>query len=352
MSQYTDEFITGLKRAILGANQDLFYVSSNTVKELELPNKAELILMYGERDTRRSMDPLEFVHEATWCYCKLENSPSSQIYQISTASNLLVDNNRHKAIQYSNICGPEPTADHFSDMLQLAYKLEPSEIITVVNLHGSGASIPQHFHTQIWPLSFLHNTQGKQNSIALLLNNIRLDLSRSTSLHDQYIHIKEVTFPVWGLQIEFAQDTYTPEKIGRMLYEAIHYKVRYESQLHLSYNLYIKSTQPNVVTVLFREVGKERPFQTPEIYDLITEITNLETAARIRSSDNARWRWGWLECIGGLPARDDSFACTDIFDSEFWEGVYDFMTLDKKYRCAIWHQVEKGLTDGENSLIQ
>lgn len=59
-----------------------------------------------------------------------------------------------------------------------------------------------------------------------------------------------------------------------------------------------------------------------------------------------------LECLGGLTAQDESFACTDICKNEFWEEVYDVMSLDKKHRDAVWHQVERGLTEGVNQLEQ
>ena len=350
MSQYTDEILTDLRRSVLGSKQDPFFSSGNIVKALECPDKTKLFLIYGKPDTRRSMDPLEFDEKTSWCFCKKKQSQYEEIYRLSAASNLLIDHHRHKAMLYSELCGPEPTIEHFSDMLLLANKLKLDDVIILLNLHDSGASVPQHFHAQIWPFSYQDNNRKEQNLIGFLLNNIKLDESTSTSLCNQQICIKEVCSPIWGLQIEFSQSPFAPEEIGRMLYNAIHCKVRYESQLNLSYNLYIKSMTPNTIIVLFREAPKEKPFYTSRVFSLIEKTADSETAEKICDSDNAQWRWGWLECLGGLPARDASFADIAKFGVQFWQEVYQYITLNEKYQSAVKARVEAAFSRQEVDL--
>lgn len=337
------EAVDALKRSLLPARGDFFDACVFDVTMIELGDDIKLILGSPHKsDTRRRKDPLTF-KSAPCFFCGPTGTSSWDEYQPSRTSNILVLNEAQIGLQYPKQCGPEPTVDAFVEMLQLAFAVRPHSILTVVNLYGSGASIPQHFHTQLVPLCCRQGESGKQRDIAFLLENMRLG-TQTDSLNGDRIRIREIVAPMWGCQIRFDDTDYGPDKIGQMIYRAVH-ETRYRSQLRLSYNLYIRSSDPSVVTILFREVYKECPFQRHEVLGLVAGISDAETAERVRASDNAQWRWGWLECIGGLPARDSSFADTNAFDAEFWKGVYDLVALDKRYRRPVWLQVKTRLTE-------
>ena len=337
------EAVDALKRSLLPARGDFFDASVFDVTVIECGDDIRLILGSPlQPDARRSADSLKF-ESAPCFFCGPKGLPSWDEYRLNPASNILVRNEVQIGLQYPEQCGPEPTVEAFVEMLQLAFAVRPHSMLTVVNLYGSGASIPQHFHTQLVPLCCRQGESGRQRDIALLLENMRLG-TQTDSLNDDKIRIREIVAPMWGCEIRFDGTDYGPHKVGQMLYNAVQ-ETRYHSQLRLSYNLYIHSVDPSVVTILFREVYKECPFQRHEALGLIAGISDAETAERVRASDNARWRWGWLECIGGLPARDGSFADTNAFDAKFWKGVYDFMTLDEKYRCPVWLKVKTQLTE-------
>jgi hypothetical protein len=337
------EAVDALKRSLLPARGDFFDAGVFGVTVIESGDDIRLILGSPHKsDTRRREDPLTF-RSAPCFFCGPKGASSWNEYQLNLASNILVRNKIQIGLQYPKQCGPEPTVEAFVEMLQLAFEVRPHSILTVVNLYGSGASVPQHFHTQLVPLYCRQDESRKQRDIASLLENIRLGTQMESLNHDK-IHIQEIVAPMWGCEIRFDSTDYGPHKIGQMLYKAIH-GTRYHSQLRLSYNVYIHSGDPSVVTIFFREVYKECPFQRREVLDLIAGIADTKAIERMHTSDNTQWRWGWLECIGGLPARDSYFADTNVFDAKFWKSVYDFMTLDEKYRRPVWRQVKTRLTE-------
>lgn len=272
-------------------------------------------------DSRRSSDPLLFDSKTRWCFCQA--STSLQDRKLSTSSLLIP---KGKGILYALECGPEPKEEHFIDMCQVARSFVGIETVLVINLPGSGASLPQHFHIQIWP---------KGKSWDIWLTNFkpiehRLMVSNS-------IEIREFMLPMWGLEIKFPE-AISAFQMGKVLYKTTQ-QLRLHSQLKLTYNLYIDSKEPNVVKIIFRESWKECPFDTAEVHAIISQITNELTATRIANSDNAKWRWGWSECVGGLPARDNSFVDSERFGTDFWKKIFQFMTLDYKYQKPVWSRV-------------
>ncbi len=286
------------------------------------------------KDSRRSCNPLELTPKTTKCFCDFIKFQSFDVKSLSSSSNVFINSEKTKACMASKLCGPEPTVEHFIDLYRLASALANSPIIIAINLHGSGASVPQHFHTQICP---------KGESLTRLLANFRC--SQKSIFPDQAcLEVKEIVQPMWGIEIKFGKG-YLPENIGGLLFKAIH-SLRYRSQLKLSYNLYVDSQKPDLVRIIFRESRKECPFGIYEGFSMLTKRTNKVTARQIVNLDSARWRWGWAECIGELPARDDIFADANELDSEFWKEVYEFMSLDKTYRASIRNNVINILREG------
>ena len=105
------------------------------------------------------------------------------------------------------------------------------------------------------------------------------------------------------------------------------------------------------MTVIFRESRKQCPFELEEVWDLVRPL--VATAADTRyQSPNRRWRWGFLECLGGLPARDNTFgdASPQQFDGTFWDRVFRFISVAPEYREPVRKQLRKAAED-YNSLL-
>jgi hypothetical protein len=235
--------------------------------------------------------------------------------------------------QYANECGPEPTERHYEKMFLLLSRLrEPN--LAVVNLANSGASVPQHFHTQIYSLSAV---AGGSNSIRTLWES-------NVSLREENCHtvdgviIKEVERPVWGLRLQF-DERYDACAVGRLVYRALHRNVRYRSQLNVTYDLFMHSANFRTVTALFRLSAKERMFALPECHNVMRQFTSVAAANRICRSPNRQWRWAWLEVLGGFPARDASFADTTVFNWRFWSEILALASPDECVRKRVTEKV-------------
>ena len=305
------------------------------VVSIKGPNGKQFVLAYGTADVRRNADPLMFDSRTTECFCGLSAVHPTQ--KLSSASGVVFLERRAKAHQYSMMCGPEPVEEHFSDMLELASRLE-ADNMTTFNLHGSGASGPQHFHTQIVSLRTNNTGISQPNTLSVLLENIQA--REEPFMNHGGIVAREIIFPMWGCKIEF-DSQYSPREIGKVLYATIHRGLRFASQMFLSYNLYVRwGAVPGAVTILFRESLKECPFQLDEVQDLLSQ-TDVSVGRRARVSPNRRWRWGYYECLGGFPARDSSFADTSCgkFDYSFWESVLENASVSTQYRRPIMEEL-------------
>src|SRR5262249_16411090 len=148
-------------------------------------------------------------------------------------------------------------------------------------------------------------TEPRENSLMRLWDNLRYDKGTSR----QYVNVftQEVLAPIWGLRLDFDERMPAAE-IGELLFTCFHQKLRYRSQLELAYNIYLRTDRPRSAIVLLREARNECVFRLPETLNLIRDVAGEAVANRVATSDNRFWRWAWLECLGGLPARDDSFA--------------------------------------------
>jgi hypothetical protein len=72
---------------------------------------------------------------------------------------------------------------------------------------------------------------------------------------------------------------------------------------------------------------------------------------QLRNSLNRIWRWGWLEAIGGLSARDDLFALRPgKFDGAFWEQAFGLISLSQAHREAARQQLERELAGEEKRV--
>lgn len=302
------------------------YLYRENFDTLELKGKSPFYCRYGQKDLRRDLDPSNLSNESTWCFCKLEDE--NFLFSPSTRICLLND----RAHLYSCKCGPEPTNDHFRSMAELMFKVD-GNFLNVVNLNNSGASVPQHFHTQIYPLNHFGE---KQNSIQILWNNVGIKLGKHEKENE--IEIVEIKYPVWGIRFRFPVN-FTPIQIGDFLYQCVHCGIRYQSQLSLTYNLYWESSNAQEVTVLFRQSSRERMFQLDEVHELLLQFTTRSEMNRIVRS-NRFWRWAWLEIIGGFPARDNSFKNTKIFNWYFWYELLKIASIDSDLQEQLFRKIK------------
>jgi len=311
----------------------------------------EFTLSYGPPDHRRNANHVELDDCSRWCFCDgprlanwsadFDESDTTRYVNYNESSAFCLRPKLGRALQYSIRCGPEPSPETFRDMLEIASVLD-DRALTVVNLPGSGASVPAHFHTQIHAMKYQSDDRLEDDSIARMWRSISHS-GDSLTLRNNIV-IDTVDRPVWGVTIDFSnylrdhEEISRISKVSRLLFESVHRAVRYRSQLSLAYNLYIHSQKWNRITVLFRESRLERVCATPEMFGLIERRVGRDKAEKIGRSDNQHWRWGWWEMIGGLFARDDSFA-QDGFDIQFWLDVYDILTIPRKYRGRIFYEL-------------
>ena len=324
---YADYDIEWLQTFFSQSTIDLYDNYVYQEKSLTLQNGATIVVN-SQVDERRSANPLLLDPNTGTCFfCDYVRCNARDTILLSPDSFLYKPNNQLKILMVSTKCGPEPTIQHFIDMCILSDRLKPVSTLTVINMPGSGASIPQHFHTQIWP---------KKGSLGRLFDNFQC--SRNPFSVSDQVSLREIRRPMWGIELTF--DEVDPVIIGKRLYEATQL-VRYKAQLHLSYNIYIDSARPKSILIIFRESWKECPFQLYELQAIIENIisTDKARAVSIRESDNANWRWGWSECMGGMSPRDTSFDDFSIFNDLFWQRIYNFMDFDPRYRDSLSNSI-------------
>lgn len=285
-------------------------------------NKKEVgAIVIPRGDSRRNADPMLLQPETAHSFNEFRRK-SKAVFPFSDHSFLIYrESKRDKVLLSSEACDPEPKEAHFADIFRLLKQLDDKGLIVMVNLAGSGASLPQHFHAQIYP---------KQDSLQRLWNNFMIDQGK---LESKEYTIRQITGPLWGLELTL-NSKIKPKNAGVQLFN-ITQNLRLQSQLQLSYNIYIDSACPHVIRILYRESWKERPFFLREVQKITKKYSSSRKARAIRASANSHWRWGWLECIGGMPARDDSFKNRARFGPAFWKEIMEFMSLPLEYRDAI-----------------
>ena len=198
---------------ILPAGMNPQWVVSKVVNTRYLP--------YAVPSSRRGADPLTFDTSASECPCDFATKYSP--LDLPPFSQVILLPDRHKAHQNAVECGPEPREEHYADLLELASRLPGS--LTVLNLPGSGASGPQHFHTQIFPLAIQSEAGPQPNAMAELLKNLHI---ADTPQFVGQVEIREIDYPVWGCQLKLAPSHF-PCRIGIWLHRVIHRRLRYAS---------------------------------------------------------------------------------------------------------------------------
>jgi hypothetical protein len=299
-------------------------------------------LTYNRPEAARVKHPLSFSEETRRCFC---GWPAAEGRGTLGQH---IDPNKPQVFLAGRGCGPEPNAAHYAALIEFAARLECPNLL-VVNLPGSGASVPHHFHAQVWPLVYRNNGKREENALARLMENVEVAPAPFRACRmggGREVLVSEANFPLWGWHFEFSG--MAPGEIGEWLYRVVHCGIRYKSQMRLSYNLFARwNEEPNRVTVLWREKQSECPFMLDEVQALVHQI-DPSACEQLRESLNRIWRWGWLEAIGGLSARDDLFFTrAEKFDGAFWEQVFGLITLPSGHREAVCEQLQRELADEE-----
>lgn len=330
-------------------SEDPIFPTGTECQELEGPPGVRFFLSHpteGQGDYRRNADPLMLTKQSAQCMCHF--SGRYEPFQTNDESAFFFMPPNSKAIHFSVECGPEPQGNkfggqaefsllagplhgHLSDLVEFS-SLLPCDHLAVVNLPGSGASIPQHFHSQIFPLRL----GNKPNSLAQLFENLRI--AEEPYLSQQGVDFHLISGPVWGCQLRFS-DAYSPRQIGAWLHSVVHRDLRYASQLFFTYNLYLRwASEPRTVAIVFRESRTQSPFQLAEVRDLVL-TRDPRAASAFATSPNRQWRWGFLECLGGFPTRDRLLAVPSVFDFPFWQKLHEIVSVPRPYRERIIDQL-------------
>jgi hypothetical protein len=305
--------------------------------------RAAFSLTYNRPEAARVKHPLSFSADTRRCFC---GWPAAEGRGTLGQH---IDANKPQVFLAGRECGPEPNAAHYAALFEFAARLGCPHLL-VVNLPDSGASVPHHFHAQAWPLFYRQDGRREENTLVRLMENVEVAPApfRACRMEGgREVIAYEATFPLWGWHFEFSG--MTPGEIGVWLYRVVHCGIRYKSQMRLSYNLFADWNEgPNRVTVLWREKQHECPFSADEVQALVRQI-DPTAGEQMRESLNRIWRWGWLEVIGGLSARDDLFFTrAEKFGGAFWEQLFGLITLPAVHRQAANDQLERELADEEN----
>jgi hypothetical protein len=289
-----------------------------------------------------------------YCPCKVEGridsllqtvpelpSESVTYLALTEASQICLHPKQAKVLLYAKDCGPEPNCAHYRDMMTVTSALGPG-YLTVVNLAGSGASVLQHFHAQYLAKTWIKDGQSARRADSMIGQVDKLQLGDNCDELGGGIKLSAVHWPLWGLVIEF-HPTFGADATGLALFQSIHEEVRYRSQLHIAYNVYIDSGNWRRIIVLFGESRLERVCETREFFKLTERVAGLGRATNIAASPNQRWRWGWMESAGALMARDNSFTDQPPFDLDFWKQVYGFLKLPEAVQLRVYGQVKDSL---------
>lgn len=338
-----ENLATEIVRMFSGHQENSFDDSAKVIEELSQNGRVKAVLTYGNSpQDKRIIDPLEF-KSVTGTIDLISNTENTPFLE-SAALRVFLKQAQHRVTLFAKICNPEPAVENLTDILgimQALKLLSPLQLMVAASLTGAGASAPHHFHSHLMPLVYgCYGESGKPVRIGELFK-ANINSGSDVIWSDNGIELKEITGPIWGLQIRFAEEEYTIQQMSKILHMAIHRGVRYRSQLRLSYNLYIRTTNPNVVTVLFRKAQDECPFRKPEIIELLRNKAGAKIVEQI-CKHNSLWRWGWTECIGWLNPIDNSFPSSE-FGYDFWQGVYHHLTIDQILRTSILQQVKEGL---------
>jgi hypothetical protein len=326
-SKISPDIAQFIKSFLNNATEDIFGLNRFTLSKFQLLNNLLLILATPNEGNA----PANYYNE-TCFFCGLNRSNQAKVKQLNHRSTIYFEDAKQRALHFPHRCTETLSANFLADMVNLAFALKSSPILTVINLPGSGASTPEHVHSKLIPLQYCKHNQVWENTIVSLLNSIKV--SDTEVKFGLGLSLQEIILPVWGVKINYNERLFSPDQIAQKTFQIISAFDAY-SRINIGYNIFINSLLSNEIILTIREKDKEQPFSTDQIFRLIEKTAGLEKAQQIRNSFNSEWRWGWLECLGGIIAKDNAFSNHEIFDSHFWLGVYDFLQFPKKYRSEI-----------------
>jgi len=249
----------------------------------------------------------------------------------------------HKVVMWSASGARDPDPAFLRDLAVVAQMLaERPEFpfIAAMNLEGSGASTPNHTHIHFLPITGSVISVVLENiAISDVLENIRP--SDNPTLIGE-ITLRQITGPTWGFVLDVeCPSSDSVEKgllIARVIDVCVYRAVTLGSNHQFGFSLVLDSRQRSRIIVLVRSKELECPFSATAILDQI----RCGLASKLRHSAEATWKWGWLECLGGLKLDQSRNHAKQITPVE-WSLVFANLKPSATRRAEVLGRVAKAL---------
>ena len=212
-----------------------------------------------------------------------------------------------------------------------------------MNLEGSGASTPNHTHVHFLPMKFGPKNKRQKSIISDLLKC----MGKGTTKKIGKVYLTEIIDPTWGFILDVknlvSEDHSSGSvnmalKIARVIQVGVYRAITLSSNHEFGFSLVLDSAKRFQIVVLVRRKELERPFSATSILDQL----EFGLANKLRTSAEATWKWGWLECLGGLKL-DESRSHAQHFEDDEWHRVLKNLKPSETRRLELLDRVEMAL---------
>lgn len=250
----------------------------------------------------------------------------------------------------SKTCNPLASAENISELFDIMYDSVGRDILLVFNMKGAGATVPKHFHMQVF------NNAMNSEVFRIVAANLEVsefidenekrkwfsyDLLNVQFAREEFFNIKKLNTPIeglnfelkqkWVLQLEYSlqlrelvKDSFC--KIIDYFFKRCSYKDDREDNFAFNF-LFHSGLGGNKFSfnIIFRNPKMENGFES--LYAIKDPAPTIDKSTRTQESKIEELlinkRWGWLESIGGLRfSRELVSIADDRVSSETLQTLY------------------------------
>jgi hypothetical protein len=261
----------------------------------------------------------------------------------------------------SKICKPFASQENISELFDIMYDSIGKDILLVFNMKGAGATVPKHFHMQVF-----HDLESSE-VFRLLTSNLEVsdfagddeknkwfdyDLQASQLGMEEFFDVKKLNTPVQGLNFalqtkwasklensiqlrDFVKDAFCnimQHFFSRVTTEIFAFNFLFYSGLNSSgskksnkfdFNIILRNPsleqgfRDNVLGIDFQDSFREEDLLDQDMFKL------LEESLKDEYTEFQENRWGWLESVGGIRLSEEILSrIAPILSPEILEIFY------------------------------